>query len=397
MKPQNLPPAAIYYFKARLRPLANPVFWVSVMILSSGTFFLWELWTNPERLSTFTQPASDSQNLNFNASSASDANEVPTGEDRDGGTAELSAEEMAIAEIEQLEAIARQSTPLGLSVTPERKPGPRTQVNNSPPQAPTAANIAGLTPEFQPSPSPQQTNKFGIYIPQNPFSNQGGGETVSSPSADTFFYHPEIATTSPDRIERQPVHPLQSAIERRSTNKIPFTPAVPQTQLTAEQLRPNAYGIVSSEELRPNADGRISSQELRPGATNLIAPTSSLSTEVVPQRTNVPANRSPNAARYTPPPTNSYDYLVQTAPGSGVSAPAIPSSSSVAPIYDLRGLPPQTISPQTGRANPENFNDFNYQGLEPSQLTPSPLSGNNPASENIFEGYSRINTFSDPW
>lgn len=380
MKPHHLPPASIYYFKARLRPLGNPVFWVSVMVLSSVTFFFWEIWSNPERLSPVTQPASNSETLNVDASSSADPNAVPATE---GQTAQRSAEEQAIAEIEQLEALSRQVAPVSIDVSSRQQNSSATATDNSSAKLP--APKIGEIPELSTSTVSSQTNSYGIYIPKNPFDNPET-KNLLFPSTDQSFYNPEINLNSPDgtAIADQQLHPLQSAIERHANDEIPFTPAVPRSRSQSEQLRPNASGILSSSELRPNAGDIISTPELRPSASDL--------TEVVPRQAGLSVNSSPTTTRYNPPPTNSYDYLVQSAPGSGVAPPVIPSNSPNAPVYDLRQRPPQMRN-----TTPENFNNFNYQGLQPARVAPSPFSENNRPQENIFEGYSRFDSFSNPY
>lgn len=73
---KQLPPS-LRYFKARLRPLAQPLLWGPVLVVALGMFALWTLSVNPEWLST-------------------DGDEA-LGESNVGGSNTLSAEDSAIA------------------------------------------------------------------------------------------------------------------------------------------------------------------------------------------------------------------------------------------------------------------------------------------------------------
>lgn len=341
-------PASVRYLKARLRPLGRPAFWLSTAVMLGLALILWESVTNPDWLESLQTRLTNSENATRNQDQ--EAEELTTTAD---GT-ELTAEELAIAaDIDNVSLLLSQLTPISVAPTPQNNQPANTQPRrNSTSQQPNAPVTA------------EPANPFSLLTPPVGNTQPTNPATASQQSA------PGTALSNPTPTATAPVNTLQLALERNQG-------------ITT----PSASGTVNSSVVTPGTLP-VASEQLRPNAYGLIAAPSQTTT----------IQSSPNLQPSASAPTNSYEYLMQSAPNSKYSVP----SPVVAPVPASPKNPLGNTTPIQGVNNQSSYgypnSGMNNPGTTPQNqgLQQNNASFQAPNSWPQGIGGGRINTFSNP-
>lgn len=396
------PPAALRYFKARLRPLARPQFWLALTVLSLVGVFAAAYFTNPEQFAFGEN--------NQNAAPA-------TGNGNQTVDTTLTPEEKAIAADIDNSAVLEQDllTIPSLQLTPETQKEQglfdefmkQRQANDGTGSSGSQQTQKSLAEQSLSNPfsiKPQDTPSVVNPVVPNLFNP---GASAPNP-ANSTTQNPGSATVNPlqSALDRQagnnstlvnpngtPINPLQSALDRNPTGN--STIASPQTGTPTTQLPQNPNGLRQQDGLA----NQLGTQ-FYPGATGQpTTPTSPYYSPngytPLPGQVNSPVSPVPNGTGYNLPPgytsnsINSYTYLNQPQNATGV--PVAPGNAGQ--------YLPNTV-PGSGLYNPGYNSNVANPGLQqPSaaqvQTQPPPFSvPNSIPGRNI--GGGRINTFSNP-
>lgn len=339
----NQLPASLRYFKARLRPLAQPPVWVPAIFISAVGLVASEYWLNPLGSSLQKKEFAESNNPAYSF---------------------LSREDSRIgADIDSLPVLFHDFDRSITSAAPVA-PNKKTQATNTkrsfedllaqkPATFPADTQSTPITGTSTPdSAGPKLENPFlvqaqkllqagsfdsrGTSLAVNPYTASSSQPVIGQTSGSSFGLQLPNGTNQNQSVA--PISPLQPALNQSAIAN--------PTATTYPQAPTNALG-----------------QSL---------PTSVLPSKISPATTQASAGtgyNSPGATNTSPAP-NSYINLVGTQPVSGVvsAAQVAPPVTSVAPTnitpYSVQ-VPTQATGSNT---NPGLNSNFGNSGLQPSQL-----------------------------
>ncbi|MBD2183631.1 hypothetical protein H6S82_09220 [Planktothrix sp. FACHB-1355] len=401
--------------KARLRPLTQPIVWVTIAFLSLVGFFTWAYFNHPEWLA-----------LNQEA-------ETPTPSNATADEQTLSDEDKAIGvDIDNLSVLQKEiSDSEPLQLTPEedetelglfdefmkQKEAAINAEKSSDSSAtekltaqPTTANPFALKSE---SSSNSSTVVSGnSFTP--PSSNLGVGSAANS--ADKL----NLPTTQKQNATLPSVSPLQSALDRLGNGSKSSIQTPAGVSVSPLQSALDRQGTASKSTIQNPLQSGLDSPEAssRTGATSpsqaspgnlgqnptvnqtLTQPTSQLPGQGYGQVSPVPGTtgygyNSPSAGGATS--SNSYTYLnpPQALPGVPSAVQVNPGLAPATPS-NLGQSPFQNTAPANGFSNPGFNSNLGNSVTQPSQLQQSPNFSVPRPIPGRHIGGGEINSFSNP-
>ncbi|MFB2916908.1 MULTISPECIES: hypothetical protein [Aerosakkonema] len=411
MSSSHRPPASLRYLKARLRPLTQPIVWVTIAFLSLVGFFTWAYFNHPEWLA-----------LNQEA-------ETPTPSNATAEDQTLSDEDKAIGvDIDNLSVLKKEiSDSEPLQLTPEedqtelglfdefmkQKEAAINAEKSSDSSAtekltaqPTTANPFALKSE---SSSNSSTVVSGnSFTP--PSSNLGVGSAANSAK------NLNLPTTSNQNATLPSVSPLQSALDRLGNGSKSSIPTPAGVSVSPLQSALDRQGTGSKSTIQNPLQSGLDTAEAssKTGATSpsQASPDNLGQNATVKQTLTQPTSSYPGATGYSSVPgqgygqvspvpgatsSNSYTYLnpPQALPGVPSAVQVNPSLAPATPS-NFGQSPFQNTAPANGFSNPGFNSNSGNSVTQPSQLQQSQNFSVPRSIPGRHIGGGEINSFSNP-
>lgn len=362
-------PAYVRYFRARLRLLAQPAFWVSSVVLVLTLMFAWEYFLNPESISSSVKNTGNAEKEQ--AVDAEDTTQENQS-NRDNAAIGIDIDNLQLLET-QLNREQEPSTATlpNFSSNVDNQQGLLEELSRKQKQSNNEAKAisdAGKTSFTEVSATPKNSQN-NVNNPFAPSTADILNKNLPSNNNSIMGVNLNRDTSSNSSQNSPLVSPLTAALKEVQTNSNSTAPNNSRNPANASRQEINSL---------PSANQQITQlpNNSSPDPTNGLYPNSS-------------ANN----------PQNAFTYLTQPQPIPAVpEAAPIPQALPVAPVAptnsNIEQYTIQTPTQNSRGANP-NFTTQMDSGLQPIQSSqpnftaPRPIPGR-------YIGGGEINTFSNP-
>jgi len=250
MSSPNQVPAYLRYFKARLQPLRQPKFWLSIMGFGLIVLFVWEYWQNPNWLSFLEEDPLREQFENSTDETTLSSEELAA------NMADIDSSAVLIEEFDQQNALAIASLPKPKSNDKKNSLIPSTSESAST----STASILNSTAESKPStsnPFAQASQDFlmgdilsgkGLFPNPNMLSAESSSSNSDTTSANAFqelTEMPETETTqtshqnSAQRTQRSNTSASQTLPNSGMNQNRVSSPMMPRTTTNRSNIQPS--------------------------------------------------------------------------------------------------------------------------------------------------------------
>jgi len=402
MSSKRRSPATARYLLARLRPLAQPIFWGPAITLVIALLFAWDYWQRPGELANYGAENSDLMNSRAAQEAVGDAENNAIGADIDnldvllgelrpnpseGGKTKTEvspAGEVDLLQMAASQAIAEPERPDSSASQDKQRSQPSRAANR-----PTEASIfADLS---QPAGSASES-PYGLT------SLLGSANRSRSRSFGT--YSSNALGTSSAETETAPVNQLQQALDRAAG--FPAAQAPVAEESGDRPAATESLGQMSRPEI-PSTSALYGSTSygqpyIAPGAAGISSSPSPLSSGSYSTGSSPsgysPYGTAPSASTSAPTVNNAYTQLIQPA-GSPMGSPggysSVPSTGS--PSYSSTPVQP-SYSGSNGSFGTSSFSSAPSTTTLP-QTNNSAFTTRSSVPGRTLGG-GRIGTFSDP-
>lgn len=398
MSSKRRSPASARYLLARLRPLAQPIFWGPAITLVIALLFVWDYWQRPGELANYGVENSDLVNSRVARESSADAENDAIGADIDNLDVLLGELQPAPTEATNAADQASQAEEVDVFQLAA------TQQITEPERSSTQGQRRS-----QPSPSSVRPAEGSLFsdLTQTTESSYGLASLLGSGNrprnnGPVGYSNNANAPTTSSEATMAPVNQLQQALDRAagfSTAEVPREEETGDRSATAEpstRLTPNSPEAPNTGTLYGGAS--YGQPYATPSLSGSAPPSSVLSNGAY--SSSSPSNYSPYGTApgvSGPAPTvnNAYTQFVQPSGTNGLPNPGGYSSALPA-----AGLPGYSSTPaQPTYTSPNSFGTSGFNSAPGTTTLPQP---NNSAFTTRSSvpgrtlGGGRIGTFSDP-
>ncbi|MEQ9622111.1 hypothetical protein [Coleofasciculus chthonoplastes] len=251
MSSPNQVPAYLRYLKARLQPLRQPKFWLSVMGFGLIVLFVWEYWKNPNWLSFLDEDPIREQFENSTDETTLSAEELAA------NMADIDSSAVLIEEFDQQNALA-------LANLPNQKPGDKKNsltASASEPPSTSTPSILNSAAESKPSfsnPFAKASQEFlmgdilsgkGLFPKPNMLSSESSSSNSDTSSANAFLELTEVPGTEASQTSNQNSEQLTQRSDTSPSQTVPTSgtseqnrtplPTVPRTTTNRGMIQPS--------------------------------------------------------------------------------------------------------------------------------------------------------------